>query len=70
MPDPEHQRLGEASERIIALRAGGDTAGALVIWDDLTIREQRMVVSGLAAMVAHLRAEKGDPPDSLDGPAA
>jgi hypothetical protein len=65
--DPEYRRLGDTMERLISFSAlPGDES--LIVWDSLTVREQRMVAHGLASMVAHLRAERGDPPGSEYGP--
>jgi hypothetical protein len=64
----EFDRLGRTSETMTRLIRDGDTGAALVIWDGLTVREQRMIFVGLAAMVSHLRAERGDDPDDTYGP--
>jgi hypothetical protein len=66
--DPEYRRLADATETMIRFHRAVDEAALLRVWDNLTVREQRMVLRGLPAMVAHLRAERGDPPDAEYGP--
>jgi hypothetical protein len=67
--DPEHRRLGDTQETLVGFTAHTDDFDRFVtVWESLTIREQRMVTYGLAAMVRHVRAERGDPPDSAYGP--
>jgi hypothetical protein len=53
---------------MLALAKNGDLDSAIAIWDGLDEREQRMIFSSLVAMVNHLRAERGDPPDATYGP--
>jgi hypothetical protein len=55
---------------MIRLHRADDEAALFRVWDNLTTREHRMVVRELLAMVAHLRDERGDPPDSEYGPSA
>jgi hypothetical protein len=68
MEDPEHRRLGDTQERIIGFVRQDDYDGFNTIWESLTVREQRMIAYAMAKMIAHLRAERGDPPDSVYGP--
>lgn len=67
--DPEEfKRIGRISETMVALWKRGDNDSALVIWDGLTEREQRMIVTGIAMQLNQLRFERGDPPDATYGP--
>jgi hypothetical protein len=66
--DPDFHRLARTQETMLRLWRDGDEASALVIWDGLDEQEQRNVFGALAAMVNHLRAERGDDPDDTYGP--
>ncbi len=68
MEDPEYRRLGDTQERIIALVRDRNAEAAITIWESLTVREQRMLAVAMASMIAHLRAERGDPPGAVYGP--
>ena len=61
-------RLARTSETMIRLVRGRDLDAALVIWNGLDAREQRMIATSLMQMVSHLRAERGDDPDATYGP--
>jgi hypothetical protein len=56
------------TERLVAFAKEQNSEAFVTIWDSLTIREQRMIATALAAMIAHLRSERGDPPDAEYGP--
>ena len=68
MEDPEYRRLGDTQERIIALVRDRNAEAAITIWESLTVREQRMLAVAMASMIAHLRAERGDPAGAVYGP--
>ena len=67
MPDEFH-RLGRLSETMNRLVRDGDRDGAIVIWDGLDQREQRLVWFQLVSIVNQYRAERGDDPDETYGP--
>jgi hypothetical protein len=66
MDDPEYDRLSGATERMIDCHNADDTEALILIWENFTIREQRMVIGSLVAMVAAMRTERGDPPSTWE----
>ncbi len=66
--DPEYARVAQTSEAMIRQHRDGDAAAWNESWEDLTCREQRMVMASLMALVTAYRLDLGHPPDAIYGP--
>lgn len=53
----EWELIAETAEEIVRLQAHDDWERATQVWEQLSERQQRLLVAGLAAMVAHYRLE-------------
>jgi hypothetical protein len=62
--DLEFRSLGDTNERLIRLSRDDAGDGFVTTWNSLTARQQLVIARGLAALVADMRSERRDPPDS------
>ena len=64
----EWDLIVETAEEIVGLQARGDWESATHVWEQLSERQQRLLVAGLAAMIAHYRLELFGPDAELGEP--
>jgi hypothetical protein len=54
---PDAQLLCDTAEQLVRLRADDDVDELVRVWENLTVRQQRIVMTGLAGKVALYEAE-------------
>jgi hypothetical protein len=60
MEHPDHRRLSNTAQRMIRFVSTGDDESFLVLWNSLTVSDQRTIAEWMAAEVAQLRREHRD----------
>jgi hypothetical protein len=67
MEHPDHRRLSNTAERMIRFVSTGDDESFLVLWNSLTVSDQRTIAEWMVAEVAQLRREHRDASEGTIG---